>query len=51
MKKIILLAMSLLLITGVNYAQDGGGKKKCCKKHCCKKNKKDCNKQDSSKKD
>jgi hypothetical protein len=42
MKKLILLAMSVLLITGVTFAD--GGKKKCCKKPdaCCKKSGKSC---------
>jgi hypothetical protein len=46
MKKIFLLAMSALLVTGVTFA-DGG--KKCCKKNksCCKKEGKACCKKHS----
>jgi hypothetical protein len=48
MKKIILVAVSILMITGVALA-DKGKKKKCAKgKTCCSKEKKACCKKDKA---
>jgi hypothetical protein len=38
MKKLLMLATAAFLFTGVAFANNGGGKKKCAKgKECCKK--------------
>ena len=42
MKKVILLATAVLLVTGITFA-DNGKKKKCAKgKSCCSKTSKSC---------
>ena len=52
MKKIIVLAVSAFLVSGVAFAHNEGGKKKeACKdkKECCKKGTKDACKKDDKK--
>jgi hypothetical protein len=52
MKKLFLIAAAAFLFTGVAFANDGGGKKKCAKgESCCKKDakKEDCKKDSKEK--
>lgn len=52
MKKLFLIATAAFLFTGVAFACDGGGKKKCAKgEACCKKDakKEDCKKDSKEK--
>ena len=53
MKKLFLIAAAAFLFTGVAFANDGGGKKKCAKgEACCKKDaKKDSKEKACCKKD
>ena len=51
MKKILVLAIAAFLVSGVSFAQDGGGKKcsKGAKENCCK-DSKDVKKKSAAKK-
>lgn len=48
MKKVFLLAVAALMVTGVTFA-DNGKKGKKCKKSCCSKKGKSCSKSSCSK--
>lgn len=49
MKKLALLAVAALLVTGVTFADNGKGKKCGKKSGCCKKSGKKCCKKDKEK--